>query len=58
MNEDTKLQKILAHQLYLMQIKNNTHNDITRKIIQNQIRNTDEYLTAYAKYKKKIGELI
>ena len=58
MNKDPKLQEILAHQLYLMNAKDKGYNDLVKKIIQNQIRNTDEYLTAYAKYKKKTGELI
>ena len=58
MNKDSRLQKILAHQLYLMNAKDKGYNDLVKKIIQNQIRNTDEYLTAYAKYKKKTGELI
>lgn len=58
MNKDPKLQEILAHQLYLMNVKDKGYNDLVKKIIQNQIRNTDEYLAAYAKYKKKTGELI
>lgn len=58
MNKDPKLQEILAHQLYLMNAKDKGYNDLVKKIIQNQIRNTDEYLTTYAKYKKKTGELI
>lgn len=58
MNKDPKLQEILAHQLYLMNAKDKGYNNFVKKIIQNQIRNTDEYLTAYAKYKKKTGEHI
>ena len=58
MKKDPKLQEILAHQLYLMNANDKGYNDLVKKIIQNQIRNTDEYLTAYAKYKKKTGELI
>ena len=58
MNKDPKLQEILSHQLYLMNVKEKGYNDLVKKIIQNQIRNTDEYLTAYAKYKKKTGEFV
>lgn len=58
MNKDPKLQEILSHQLYLMNVKDKGYNDLVKKIIQNQIRNTDEYLTAYAKYKKKTGEFV
>ena len=58
MDNDQKLQKILFHQLHLMQVKDKGYNNIVRKIIQNQISNTDEYLTIYAKQKKKSGELI
>lgn len=58
MNKDPKLQEILAHKLYLMNVKDKGYNDLVKKIIQNQIKNTDEYLTAYAKYKKKTGEFV
>ncbi len=58
MNKDPKLQEILSHQLYLMNAKDKGYNVLVKKIIQNQIKNTDEYLTAYAKYKKKTGDLI
>lgn len=40
MNKDPKLQEILAHQLYLMNAKDKGYNDLVKKIIQNQIRNT------------------
>lgn len=41
-----------------MNVKDKGYNDLVKKIIQNQIKNTDEYLTAYAKYKKKTGEFV
>lgn len=36
MNKDPKLQEILAHQLYLMNVKDKGYNDLVKKIIQNQ----------------------
>lgn len=50
-----RLQEILAHQLHLLKIQKQAYG-ITEKLVQQQLRNTNNYLSLYAKSELNRGD--
>lgn len=50
-----RLQEILAHQLHFIEIQKQAYG-ITEKLVQQQLRNTNNYLSLYAKSELNRGD--